>query len=135
MIIDVIAAIICKEETCLIARRAAGTHLAGLWEFPGGKLERGESHSECLAREILEELHLKISVGDYFHTSEHDYEGKVVRLHTYFADIQEGEIQLDSHDQVAWVSTSEFGDYEFAPADIPIIQRLREIPNDYSIQH
>ena len=125
MIIDVTAAIICKDETYLIARRSAGSHLAGLWEFPGGKLEEGENHAECLAREILEELELEITVGAHVFTSEYDYGEKEIRLHAYFAEVGGGNLELHSHAEIAWVTPAEFDNYEFAPADIPIIQRLK----------
>ena len=123
--IDVTAAIICRDEQVLIAKRKEG-HLAGRWEFPGGKQEPSESLEQCLVREIQEELALQINVLGHFHSCEHAYDSKVIRLHGFMADMIGGEVELHSHDEVAWVKVSALLSYDFAPADIPIVQRLLE---------
>jgi len=124
--IEVTAALIRRADKILIARRPGRDELAGLWEFPGGKLEEGESPEECLAREILEELAITISVGEFFADSIYEYPGKVVHLMAFWADWTEGEIKACAHDAVVWSSAAELREYTFAPADRPIVTKLIE---------
>src|ERR1051326_8002428 len=84
VIIDVVAAIIRRNGKILITQRLKNVHLAGLWEFPGGKVEAGEALKDALVREIREELGIEVRVGDEFFRTEHDYPSKSVRL--YFFD-------------------------------------------------
>jgi 8-oxo-dGTP diphosphatase len=97
---DVTAAIILKDDKVLITRRAPGQNLAGHWEFPGGKIESGETPEECLARELLEELAVQVTVGDKFGESIYDYETGSIRLIAYYTDILAGEINLSVHDRL-----------------------------------
>ena len=127
MYIEVTAAIIIDEEgKCLIAKRKQGSHLEGLWEFPGGKIEEGESKEDCLQREILEELGLTIKVKAPFMSVEHSYGEKNIRLHSFLCDSVSGDAALNDHDEIAWITASEFEEYEFAPADIPIVTKILE---------
>ncbi len=123
--IDVTAALIERDGLVLAARRKPGKHLAGYWEFPGGKVEDGESKEACLAREIEEELGIRISVDDYVGQSTHDYGEKVVRLHGFCAEYLDGEIALHDHDEILWLSASELDSIEWAPADVPLINQYR----------
>lgn len=123
--IEVTAALIRRADKILIARRPIQDDLAGLWEFPGGKLEAGESPEECLAREIREELAITIAVGDFFADAIYEYPGKVVHLMAYWADWTEGEIKSHVHDEVAWSSAAELSAYIFAPADRPIVEKIK----------
>ena len=122
--IDVTAAIISNGTDVLIAQRSEGQHLAGLWEFPGGKQENGETLQECLKREIKEELSIDIEVGLHCKTVEHEYDTKSIRLHAYHASVVGGAIELQSHKDAKWVPTENLSPYEFAPADIPIVKHL-----------
>lgn len=122
--IEVTAALIRSGNRILIARRPSQDELAGLWEFPGGKLEANESPEECLAREILEELAITISVGEFFADTIYEYPGKVVHLMAYWADWIEGELNSRVHDGVTWSSAAELSEYTFAPADRPIVEKL-----------
>jgi len=81
--IDVTAAIIVKDHKAFAARRKQGTHLAGYWEFPGGKLEQGEAPEQCLARELQEEFKITTRIGDFVAESIYDYGSKIVRLLAY----------------------------------------------------
>lgn len=123
--IEVTAALILRADKILIARRPSRDDLAGLWEFPGGKLEAGESPEECLQREIREELAITIAVGDFFADTVYEYPGKVVHLMAYWADWTEGEIKSRVHDGVVWSSAAELSAYTFAPADRPIVEKIR----------
>jgi 8-oxo-dGTP diphosphatase len=121
---EVTAAIICKNEKILIARRAAGENMAGGWEFPGGKLEKGETPEECLERELSEEFGVAARVGDFFCESIYRYPKGTIRLLAYFAEIVRGEIGLSVHDKIAWVTADEIRAYDLLPADIPIAEKL-----------
>ncbi len=120
--ITVTAAIIKKQNRILAARRKAGKHLQGMWEFPGGKLETGESPEDCLARELAEEFGIKCQVGRFLATSVYDYGEKIVELMAYQVTHISGEFQLTDHDELRWLSRSELNDVEWALADIPLLQ-------------
>jgi len=122
--IEVTAALIRSGNRILIARRPSQDELAGLWEFPGGKLEDGESPEVCLAREIREELAITITVGRFFADTIYEYPGKVVHLIAYWAEWTDGEIQFYVHDGIAWPLVTELSEYSFAPADRPIVEKL-----------
>jgi mutator protein MutT len=109
----------------LITQRLDNVHLGGMWEFPGGKVEAGETLEGALQREILEELGLKILVDDEFLRIDHDYPTKSVRLHFFNCTILDGEARpLDVAD-LRWVDPEQLGDFEFPPADAELIGRLR----------
>lgn len=122
--VEVTAGIIRNGGKFLIARRSTHKQLAGFWEFPGGKIEEGETAEASLERELLEELGISVTVGDFFMETEHQYEDKTILLKAYFCNILSGEITLHDHDQIEWVETSEFKNYIFAPADRPFIKVL-----------
>jgi 8-oxo-dGTP diphosphatase len=123
----VIAAIIMQDDKVLIAQRAEGQKLAGKWEFPGGKLEEGETPEECLKREIKEELSLDIEVGEFFGESVYHYETGPIRLVAYMARLLGGKCSLKVHSHVAWVSPRDLTGYDFAPADVVFVDKLREM--------
>jgi 8-oxo-dGTP diphosphatase len=122
--ITVTAALIQKDNKILITRRSPNKHLAGLWEFPGGKLENGETEQECLRRELEEELGIKVKVGEFFMENTHDYGTKSILLKAYFCKQLTDSITLNDHDMIAWVTKKELQNYEFAPADVPFIKAL-----------
>jgi len=120
----VAAALIELEGRYLIARRKEGVHLGGMWEFPGGKCEMGESFESCLQRELLEELGVEISQPQFFMTHHHEYPEKRVELKFFFCSILRGEpIPLECA-EFCWVKTEELGNFEFPPADRPVLSRL-----------
>ncbi|WP_276088647.1 8-oxo-dGTP diphosphatase MutT [Pedobacter sp. JY14-1] len=123
--IPVAAAVIYKDEKILIARRAPGKHMAGYWEFPGGKIEPGETPGQCLLREIREELGISISVGHFLGEHLHDYGEKQVLLKAYRCAYASGELILVDHDEIQWVLPEDLSQYRFAPADIPFIDAIR----------
>lgn len=125
--IDVVAAVIVKDNKFLITRRAPKLKLEGLWEFPGGKVEPGETPEEALKRELVEELEIETEIGDYIETSIYEYPNITVKLMAYFATVISGEIKLTVHDKAEWIDISEVENYEFPPADIPFIEKLKEI--------
>jgi len=123
--IEVAAAIIHNAEgQLLIARRRQGKSQEGLWEFPGGKIEPGESAQSCLQRELMEEMSIVIHPYEFFGMNEHHYGNIQVRLMAWSAEYQDGEIQLVDHDDYRWVKPDELGGFDFAPADIPFVEQL-----------
>lgn len=122
---QVAAAIIQKGKKILICQRGAGGSTAFLWEFPGGKLEPDETLEECLVRECKEELEIDIKVGKIFAETEYEYPDRRIAFTFFEAEITGGKIKANVHKDIKWVITAELMDYEFCPADIGIIKRLR----------
>lgn len=123
--IDVAAAILENQNgKILIARRKQGIKLAGYWEFPGGKIESGETPEECLVRELSEEMNLTVEVNKYVGENIHCYEQGPIRLLAYKGRITGGEIMLTDHDEYVWINLQELKQVKLAPADIPFIELL-----------
>jgi mutator protein MutT len=123
--VNVVAAIIRRAGKILITQRFDKAHLGGMWEFPGGKVEAGETLEATLQREIREELGIKIQVDDEYLRTEHDYPAKSIRLHFFNCTILEGEPQpLDVAD-LRWVEPPQLSDFQFPPADAELIAKLR----------
>ncbi len=122
----VTAAIIRRDNRILIAQRGPSSRLAGLWEFPGGRVESGENLENCLVREIAEELGIDIAIEGEYYVVEHDY-GKhgVIRLHSFLCRLIRGEPEPSVHAEIRWVTLEEMAEYKFAPADVSIVERLR----------
>ena len=125
-VVQVAAGLIVREGHYLIARRRADTHLGGLWEFPGGKRERGETLEDCLQRELREELGVDVSSPIHFRVIRHDYPGKTVELHFFRCAISRGEARALDCEEVRWVMPAELTSYEFPPADRPLIEALQQ---------
>ena len=126
MTVIVVAAIIRRDNRILITRRPPQSHLAGLWEFPGGKVEAGESLESALVREIREELGVEIGVQRPFHTIEHHYPARSVRLHFFDCTLHSGEPQALEADSLAWVGAGELDQYQFPEADRKLITLLQQ---------
>ena len=124
MVVDVVAAVIRRNGKILITRRLDNVHLAGLWEFPGGKVEAGEAFEVALQREISEELGVKIRIDNEFFTIEHDYVTKSVRLHFFHCTIVEGEPAPLAVADLRWVRPDELSQFDFPPADAELIANL-----------
>jgi mutator protein MutT len=121
--IVVLAGVVERDGKFLVSRRLKGTHLADLWEFPGGKCEPGESHEACLAREFREELDVDIDVGPEILTTEHIYPEKAVRLHFRRCDLR-GEPQPVLGQEMRWITRDELQSLPFPEADRDLIRML-----------
>ena len=121
---DVVAAIIIKDDKFFIAQRNSNKHMGLSWEFPGGKVEKGETFEIALRREIKEELNIEINVK--YKLGEENYkDDKInVKLHYFICSLISGEIYLDEHEDSAWVKKNEFKNYNFAEGDSDIINLL-----------
>lgn len=119
------AGLIEEDGRYLIARRKAGVHLGGLWEFPGGKRELGESLEECLRRELREELGIAISTPVPFTALRHVYPDKTVDLHFFLCSLASGTPQALDCEELRWVTAEELPALAFPEADRPVIELLR----------
>ena len=126
--IRVVAAVICddinKKRKIFATARGYG-ELKGRWEFPGGKIEEGESPQEALMREIDEELETEISVGALIDTIEYDYPEFHLSMDCFWAEVAEGELVLKEHEAAKWLSREELDSVDWLPADITIIEQIR----------
>lgn len=124
--IRVTAAILWRAGEVLLARRTRPTWLAGKWEFPGGKIELGESPESCLARELAEELGIQVEVAAHLMTTVHEYPELSVELIVHEVHLVSGEPTPNDHDRLAWVRPEELASYDLAAADLPIAALLAE---------
>lgn len=124
--IDVVAALIWKDDRFLACQRPANKARGLLWEFVGGKVEMGESRQEALIRECREELAVTVEPGEIFMEVTHTYPDLTVHLTLFHARIIEGNIQKLEHNDVRWVTVKEAGELPFCPADIDILACLQE---------
>ncbi|MFA7077797.1 MAG: (deoxy)nucleoside triphosphate pyrophosphohydrolase [Syntrophomonas sp.] len=121
---DVVAAILFKGNQVLIAQRAHSDPLAGLWEFPGGKIEAGESPEESLIREMQEEFCIDLEVGQLLASSIYPYDKGTIRLLAYICKYTGGDIHATVHNDYLWRSVKDLDQFVFAPADRPIVKKL-----------
>ncbi len=122
--IDVTAAILVKDGKILIAKRTPEDKQPGKWEFPGGKIEAGESARECLKREMQEEFGIEVRVGKFMGESVYHYPHGSIRLLAYLAEWQAGDLALKDHADYAWAQCDRLAEFDFAPADLPFVQKL-----------
>lgn len=126
--INVVAAIITNNDgKILITQRNLKKSQGGLWEFPGGKIEQGETREEAIIREIREELTIDIKVDAYFDEKVFNYPEKVINLIALKCSKINGCIKLTEHEDAKWVKISELDKFEFAPADMFIVNKLKGV--------
>lgn len=122
--IVVVGAVIERDGKIFATRRGAQMSLPGLWEFPGGKIESGETPEEALSREIHEELGARIEVGDFLTTTDYEYDFGIVSLSTYRSRLVSGELEITEHSESIWLDPKELLQLEWAPADVPAVEIL-----------
>lgn len=122
--IDVAAALVFRNGKLLIAQRHEGAHLGGLWEFPGGKREPGESFQQCLARELKEELDMEVDVLELVESVTHEYPEKVVHLRFFRCRWRKNEPRPIGCPAVAWINKQGLRKYDFPAADAKLLERL-----------
>jgi len=124
--INVVGAVIVREGLILCAQRGPGGALPGMWEFPGGKIEAGETPRDALAREITEELECEVAVGELITTTAHEYAFGIVELTTFYCELLAGTPVLTEHAEVVWLAPAELTSLDWAPADIPAVQLIEQ---------
>ncbi|MDH4657828.1 (deoxy)nucleoside triphosphate pyrophosphohydrolase [Corynebacterium pyruviciproducens] len=110
----------------LCAQRGPGRAMSGYWEFPGGKVEPGETEEEALARELFEELDISVEVRSHVATTPYSYDFGDISLSVYVSTIEEGEPTRSEHQSLGWVPVADLSDLRWAPADIPAMEKLRD---------
>ncbi len=121
---EVVAALIREGDKFMICRRPAHKARGLLWEFPGGKVEPGETHQEALVRECREELDVEIGVYDVYFDVVHEYPDILIHLTLFNAEITAGEPRLLEHSEIRWITAAEIPMYDFCPADADILRKL-----------
>lgn len=124
--INVVGAVIVRDGKILAAKRGNEKALPGMWEFPGGKIEQGETPEAALRRELEEELLCQASIGNHIETTAHEYDFGIVTLSTYYATLEEGEPRLTEHEEIRWIEPHNLNSVEWAPADIPAVERIMQ---------
>jgi 8-oxo-dGTP diphosphatase len=124
-IVKVTAAILDKEGRIIIAQRKSSDHLSGKWEFPGGKVENGETPEECLARELKEEFDIEVAIGEFLGSNVHHYDHISIELMAYRASWIAGAILMNDHKAYSLVTVDQLTEFDFAPADVPFVEMLR----------
>ncbi|MGZ2368201.1 (deoxy)nucleoside triphosphate pyrophosphohydrolase [Ancylomarina sp. YFZ004] len=127
--IEVTAAIIQKDNRFLCAQRKGTSEQGGKWEFPGGKIEIGESPEACIERELHEEFNIQAKCGKFLCENTHDYGDKIVKLKAYFVEHILGNFQLLAHQDIKWLTLDQIYDLDWAEADLPIVNRLIDNSN------
>jgi mutator protein MutT len=125
-VVEVAAGLIRQDGRYLIARRKPDVHLAGFWEFPGGKREAGESLEECLQRELFEELRIRVGRPVPYQVVRHDYPDRVVELHFFRCEIEQGPAMPVGCAEIRWVRPDELVTYQFPPADEAVVRSLEQ---------
>lgn len=124
--VEVVAAIIQKDEYVFATQRGYGEFKDG-WEFPGGKIEQGETPKEALVREIKEELNTEINVGKLLDIVEYDYPGFHLTMHCFMCTIKSGNLELKEHEAAKWLTKETLDDVDWLPADEGLIEKIRGV--------
>lgn len=124
--VRVVAAVIRKDDKIFATQRGYGEFKDG-WEFPGGKIEKGETPEQALVREIKEELDTDINVGELIDTIEYDYQNFHLSMDCFWCEILQGELELKEHESARWLSKEKLYSVDWLPADVGLIERIKKV--------
>lgn len=124
--ICVTAAILINANRVLIAQRGLNDQLAGKWEFPRGKIEHAETPEQCLIREMKEEFGVDVTIAGFFGKNVYNYDNGTIELLAYRVIWQDGDFKLNAHAALKWVSLNRLHEFDFAPADVPFVQKVQK---------
>ncbi|NGZ74977.1 (deoxy)nucleoside triphosphate pyrophosphohydrolase [Saccharibacillus alkalitolerans] len=124
--IHVVGAVIVENGKILCAQRGNTKALPYKWEFPGGKIEEGETPQEALKREIGEEMNCTVEIGEFIETTVHEYDFGFVHLSTFYCSLIEGRPTLTEHVDIQWLAAEALGELDWAPADVPAVEKIKE---------
>ena len=122
---DIVCAVICMDQRLLIAKRSSSVH-ENIWEFPGGKIESGETPQQALKREIMEELDTEIAVGELIDTIEYDYPNFHLSMDCFWCEVIHGELILKEAEDAKWLTKEHLADVKWLPADVTLIEKIGE---------
>ena len=122
-VVEVVAAVIKRDNKIFITRRGYGEFI-NMWEFPGGKIEKGETREEALHREIREELELEIKNLEFLTVVDYDYENFHLTMHCFTCELAGGNLKLNAHNDAKWVNLNELKDENWIPADVLVVEKL-----------
>ena len=123
--IVVVGAVITDRDRAFCARRSEEMSLPGMWEFPGGKIEKGETPRQALERELDEELLIDVEIGDEVTTTEYEYDFGIVSLTTFYCHLGKGTPRVTEHAEIRWMPVADLHELEWAPADRPAVQLVQ----------
>lgn len=126
--VEVVAGIIRFEDKILCMERNKGKYeyISYKFEFPGGKIEQGESHQEALARELREELDMAVEIKDFLMTVKHEYPDFVITMNVYNCNAKDPSFTLKEHNSFKWLEVQDLRELDWAAADIPVVEKLME---------
>ncbi|GAA1555736.1 (deoxy)nucleoside triphosphate pyrophosphohydrolase [Brevibacterium picturae] len=122
--INVVGAVVTNDGKILSAQRSESMSLPGMWEFPGGKIEPGETPRAALVREMHEELLCTVEIGEEVTSTRYEYDFGFVTLTTFYATLIDGEPQLTEHSEIRWIDVADLNSVEWAPADVPAVETI-----------
>ena len=122
--LEVTAAVICKNDRFLVCQRPRGKSCELLWEFPGGKIESNETAEQCIVRECREELNVTLHVIEKLTEVTYAYPDCLVHLHFFIAEITSGNLKINEHNAFAWITPDEVARYDFCPADKKMLSKI-----------
>lgn len=122
--INVVGAVVTNDGKILSAQRSESMSLPGMWEFPGGKIEPGETPRAALVREMQEELLCTVEIGDQVASTRYEYDFGFVTLTTFYATLVDGEPRLTEHSEIRWIDAADLDSVEWAPADVPAVETI-----------
>lgn len=122
--INVVGAVVTNDGKILSAQRSESMSLPGMWEFPGGKIEPGETPRAALVREMQEELLCTVDIGDQVASTRYEYDFGFVTLTTFYATLVDGEPRLTEHSEIRWIDAADLDSVEWAPADVPAVETI-----------